>query len=247
MKRLKLKPIDAYTITGIGGKGTLETGMVLVDEVRVGEAVIRNVPAVVSDSAPSIDGVLGPTLFGGATLTLDQRKGRLRIGGEPSAVPPPGEDARDGKRPARVVEIPFLSINGTPFIPIRVKGVLMNAMLDTGASQAVLSPHAAGQVPGLEMLEPGMAPPAYREIRGSTGTGRGVSVARRAEVEIAGRTFEMAAHIQDRERILVSYDLTPLSHAFGTEVWAIVGNPQLDEFVMTIDWGEQVLRLSSRK
>jgi len=53
----------------------------------------------------------------------------------------------------------------------------------------------------------------------------------------------MAAHLPDAERILVSYDLTPLSHGLGTEVWAILGNPQLDGFALTVDWEHQLLRL----
>jgi hypothetical protein len=239
LKRLKLEVVAAYTITGIGGKGTVETRMVLVPEVRVGEAVIRNVPAVVSDSLPLVDGLLGPTLFGGAPVTIDQPGRKLRIGG---AGPPPVAAA--GKAPPPPpIEIPFLSINGTPFIPVSVNGVAMNAMVDTGGSQAVLSRFAAGEVPGLEMMAPALAPPGYREIRGSTGSSREVRVVRRATVAYPGGTIEMAAHLPDAERILVSYDLTPLSHGLGTEVWAILGNPQLDSFALTVDWEHQLLRL----
>ena len=65
-KKLRLDPIDAFTITGIGGAGTAAAEMVLVPEVRVGDAVVRNVPAVVNDSIPLVDELLGPGFFGGA-------------------------------------------------------------------------------------------------------------------------------------------------------------------------------------
>jgi predicted aspartyl protease len=251
MKRLKLEPVDAYTITGIGGKGKSETKMVLVPEIRVGEAVIRNVPAVVADAGPTTDGLLGPTLFGGASITLDPAHRRLRIGGPADPGYRPAGAGKSEKRKSKdrdrsPLEIPFLSINGTPFIPIQVNGHAMHAMVDTGASQAVLSEYAAGEVPDLEFMAPGLAPPGYREIRGATGTTRDIRVARRASLVYADREVEMAAHLPDRDRVLVSYDLTPLSHGVGTEIWAILGSPQLDDYILTIDWGEQVLRLLPR-
>jgi hypothetical protein len=239
LKRLKLEVVAAYTITGIGGKGTVETRLTLVPEVKVGEAVIHNVPAVVSDSLPLVDGLLGPTLFGGAAVTIDQPGRKLRIG---PLAPPPDAAAGESALPPPS-EIPFLSINGTPFIPITVNGVAMNAMVDTGGSQAVLSRFAVGEVKGIELMAPALAPPGYHEIRGSTGSSREVRVVRRATVGYPGGTFEMAAHLPDAERILVSYDLTPFSHGLGTEVWAILGNPQLDGFALTIDWEHQRLRL----
>ena len=249
MRRLKLQPVDVFTITGIGGEGTAKTQMVLVDEVRVGEVVVRNVPAVVAESAPLVDGLLGPTFFGGATVALDPRRLRLRIGDQPAEAPEEENKEKRKKEKRRkplpeAVEIPFLSINGIPFIPVTLDGVTMNAMIDTGGSQAMISSYAADQVPSLELLSPALAPPAYREIRGVTGSARQVRVVRGARLEFAGRTLEMAAHVPDPDRILISQDLTPFSHALGTEVWAILGNPQLDDFHLTIDWGRQVVRMA---
>jgi predicted aspartyl protease len=248
MRRLKLEPVDVFTITGIGGEGLAKTLMVLVGEVRVGDAVVRNVPAVVRDVLPLVDGLMGPTFFGGASVLLDHEGGWVRIGGSAEEGEDPEAAGRKRKRkrkakqvPRESLEIPFLSINGTPFIPLQVDGVTMNAMVDTGASQASLSRYAAEQVPGLELLAPSLAPPAYREIRGSTGRSPDVRVVRRARLEFAGKTLEMASHIPDRERILVRQDLASLSHGFGTEVWAILGNPQLESFNLLIDWHRQVL------
>jgi predicted aspartyl protease len=250
MRRLKLEPVDVFTITGIGGEGLARTPMVLVDEVRVGDAVVRNVPAVVRDSAPLVEGLMGPTFFGGHSVTLDHHTEMVRIGQDPAA-----EDASqpEGKRRKKrkkrkvegeTLEVPFLSINGTPFIPIQVDGVTMNAMVDTGASQASLSHHAAGQVPGLELMAPNLAPPAYREIRGTTGKSQDVRVVRRARLEFPGGTLEMASHVPDAARILVRLNLTPLSHGLGTEVWAILGNPQLSDYNLHIDWKRQVLEMT---
>ncbi len=250
MRRLKLEPVDVFTITGIGGDGLAKTPMVLVDRVQVGDAVIRNVPAVVRDAAPLVDGLIGPTFFGGHPVTLDHQKRELRIGGSKEQEQPAvdrGNGRKKGKKSKtqhETLEIPFLSINGTPFIPIQVDGVTMHAMVDTGASQASLSMHAAGQVPGLQLMAPNMAPPAYREIRGSTGRSVDVRVVRRARLEFAGETLEMASHLPDAGRILVRLDLTPLSHGFGTEVWAILGNPQLSHYNLHIDWQRQVLGMT---
>ena len=246
MRRLKLEPVDVFTITGIGGEGLAKTPMVLVDEVQVGDAVIRNVPAVVRDTAPLVDGLIGPTFFGGHPVTLDHEKRELRIGGnqDPNDSGKRRKKARKNKAPRETLKIPFLSINGTPFIPIQVDGVTMNAMVDTGASQASLSMHAADQVPGLQLMAPNMAPPAYREIRGSTGKSQEIRVVRRAQLEFAGETLEMASHLPDAGRILVRLNLTPLSHGFGTEVWAILGNPQLSHYNLHIDWQRQVLEMT---
>lgn len=250
MRRLKLKPVDVFTITGIGGDGLARIPMVLVPQVRVGDTIVRNVPAVVRDTAPMVDGLLGPTFFGGHSVTLDHEKGELRIGGSEKEDEPAEstgkrrQKGRKKKRERETLEIPFLSINGTPFISIRMDGVVMNAMVDTGASQASLSMHAAQQVPGLQLMAPGLAPPAYREIRGSTGKSREVRVVRRARLEFAGETLEMVAHLPDSRRILVRLNLTPLSHALGTEVWAILGNPQLRSYNLHIDWQRQILSLT---
>ena len=54
----------------------------------------------------------------------------------------------------------------------------------------------------------------------------------------------MASHLPDARRILVRLNLTPLSHGFGTEVWAILGNPQLSHYNLHIDWQRQVLQLT---
>jgi predicted aspartyl protease/Flp pilus assembly protein TadD len=242
MKRLGLEPVYSFTITGIGGSGTAETTMVLVDRVRVGEAVIENVPAVVRDSLPGADGLLGPGVLGGSGFTLDLRGRRLRIlGREPEAPDDPAGEKPEPEDEA--VEVPFLSIGGTPFIPVRVDGVPMHAMIDTGASQAVLSPYAVEQVDGLELMAPGLAPPAYREIRGTTGKTLDSRVVRNARLEFAGLSVEMASHIPDPGRVIVSYDLTAFSHALETEVWAILGNPQFEDVVLTVDWGRRVVRV----
>jgi len=42
----------------------------------------------------------------------------------------------------------------------------------------------------------------------------------------------------------VRLNLTPLSHALGTEVWAILGNPQLRSYNLHIDWQRQILSLT---
>lgn len=240
MKKLGLEPVYSFTITGIGGSGTAETTMVLVDRVQVGEAVIENVPAVVRDSLPGADGLLGPGVLGGSGFTLDMRGRRLRIHGH---EPQDQGDPADEKPAKEAVEVPFLSIGGSPFIPVRVDGVPMHAMIDTGASQAVLSPYAVEQVDGLELMAPGLAPPAYREIRGTTGKTLDSRVVRNARLEFAGVTVAMASHIPDPGRVMVSYDLTAFSHALETEVWAILGNPQLEDLVFTVDWGRRVVRV----
>ena len=54
----------------------------------------------------------------------------------------------------------------------------------------------------------------------------------------------MVAHLPDSRRILVRLNLTPLSHALGTEVWAILGNPQLRSYNLHIDWQRQILSLT---
>src|SRR5439155_354409 len=147
-------PADApkRTATVIGGR---QVGFPLVQlaTLAVGDAVVANLEVGILASfpnAPPVDGILGGSFLQHFTLTLDYATRRLRlVAPDPwRPAPPPSTVAPAGGRRA----VP-LHLVGTRVV---VRAVLnrqdpVTLLLDTGATQTMLTPEAATRV-GLRPL-----------------------------------------------------------------------------------------------
>ncbi len=210
--RAKLAPIHPFTIVGTGA-GRTETGdLVLIDELRMSDGiVIRNVPAMVREPTGPEEGLLGPSFFASFTISVDLKGRRLAFG--------KGERTRPGRAER------FRNVGGQIVLRVPVEGVPLNAMLDTGSTTTILATSALRRVPFLQTL-----PAAWRE--GAT-LGIGGKVADRrvllkGTIEVAGR-----AHVADG---LPTGDLSAFSRALESEVYLVIGVPQLRDRPFTIDY-----------
>jgi predicted aspartyl protease len=216
--RAKLESIRPFAISGTGARRTETGDLVVVPEIALGAAgesgepiVIRNVPATVRDPAGPEEGLIGPSVLSAFDVTVDMKKGRLRI--EAPA------DARPGRSE------PFRNVGGQIMIVARLNGVSFNAMVDTGAASTIVGKTTLRRVPGLVAVPTSL-------LEGST---LGVGGALADRKRILKGTFSFA----DRDYTaagLLSGDLSGFSHAMESEVYVILGTQHLDDTPFTISY-----------
>lgn len=90
VKTLKLKPIEESqqkVITG-ANKTHIDTALYLIEDVRIGEAHIKNAPFIVSSTAADdfelladlgVEGIIGANLFHDIVITLDLGNSKVRL------------------------------------------------------------------------------------------------------------------------------------------------------------------------
>jgi hypothetical protein len=125
----------------------------------------------------------------------------------------------------------FRNVGGQIIVPATLGGVTLNAMVDTGASSSLASLSAVARVPGLEVLSPGLSQGRSAGLAG-TMTRRTI---RRATLGFGGRDFEAGG--------LPNVDLSRFSRALESEVYLVIGFPELEPFVIEIDYGSNTIQL----
>jgi hypothetical protein len=231
-ERLEL-PMGAPTRVE-GSAGVIEVDTVLVDELALGEHVVRGITATVQDLGGSlappgerIDGILGYDFLGAFALELDFAAKRLRL-----------LDAPLGELPGA---LPFELDNGIPRLVARLDGrVSADLRLDTGASlfesEDVYVNVTERVWEELRRLDPSLAPSQY-----FTGTGTGgevrLPVARIGSLSVGERTLT-------RPWVIVQ----PAQGYFARpEAVGFVGNNFLEKFgCVTIDYPGRRLALGPR-
>lgn len=225
-KRLGVRADEVRQAAGAGG--ALEVRLGRADSIAVGEAMVRDVPLIVSDELKrigaaighSIGGNLGHSFLGGYRMTLDYAGLELELA---SAEEP------DDTRPARADLAFELAHPLKPLImiPVRLGARLARFALDTGASISVLSPEMARQCELETAHMPGM-----------TGGGGAVAAAAALIPELAIEQVTIS-----RVRVAVAEFLTMLSGTIGTQIDGILGTNVLRRFRVTIDYPRQRIRL----
>ncbi|HXI03161.1 MAG TPA: aspartyl protease family protein, partial [Candidatus Saccharimonadales bacterium] len=230
-KRAKLETIRPYEIVGMGGKGTVAGDLVLIRDLSVGGITLHNVAANVAEPKGPEEGLVGPPLFGAFRIRIDLDRGDLWLlprdakGAGKAAAPDAGGGA---------VEIPFRNVGGQIIVPAALDGTTLNAMVDTGASSSLSSFSALGRVPGLETLS--------SALTGGRSFGLGGEMARKtirqASLSIGGRDFTANG--------MPCVDLSRFSHAIESEIYLVIGFPELARFVIELDYATNTLRLEPR-
>ena len=137
-RRLGLRPTGAQ-VTMFGAAGRITATPVLLPSVRLGDAAVRAVPALIEralDVAP--DGTLGVNLLSAFEIDLDMpnRVATLYAPRRCGGLTPPWAE--------RYTQLPAWRVaEGQLAVPIAVNGVELSAALDTGASVTFLTPRAA--------------------------------------------------------------------------------------------------------
>jgi predicted aspartyl protease len=229
--RAKLKPIRPMTITGMGGKGTVTGDLVLIRSLTLGGVTLRNVTATVADPAGSEEGLMGPSLFGALRILIDLEGGLLGLRPHaPSAASPAPPGAPSGTR----IEMPFRNVGGQIVVRSAVNGVKLNSLVDTGASASFVSKSAVSRVEGLELL-PG-------EWMQGRSVGVGGSIPRKA---LRAGTLTFAGRDVKADGMAV-VDLARFSRAVESEIYLVIGSPELAKFVVEIDYRTMTLALTAR-
>ena len=130
-----------------------DTYAVVIDSVRVGDALFLNVPASVSADEAGGDAAGGDEVFLGASL-LRHLAGAIRYGYADSTFTIVRDVARTDARPQFLVDIG----TGAPVVPVTVVGAAANAIVDTGNQAPVYLADGAFDVAG------------YPVVRTATGT-----------------------------------------------------------------------------
>lgn len=226
-KRAKVEVIKPYDIVALGGKGTVSGDLVLIRKLTVGGITMRNVTATVAEPAGPEEGLAGPPLFSSFRILIDLDRGTLtllpRDQGTLSDRPPPAGTA-----------LPFRNVGGQIVVKAALNGTELNAMVDTGSSSSLASFSAVPRVPGLEVLSAALS-------RGSS-FGLGGTMSRRtikeATLTFGGREFPANG--------MPSVDLSHFSRSLESEIYLIVGFPELDEFLLELDYRTNTLWVSPR-
>jgi predicted aspartyl protease len=252
-KRAKLKTIKPFIITGMGGKGTVQGDLVLIRHLTVGGVKLRNVAATVAEPAGMEEGLIGPSLFSAFEIRVDLKGGTLSLRrhppGAPAAeggatspeeassetggsrrTPSPGTSAGPGQ--GRLVR--FRNVGGQIVIPADLNGMMLNAMVDTGAQSSSASFSAVPRVPDLEVLSE--AASRGRSF-GLAGSMRRKTI-RTGTLRFGGEEFSANG--------MPCVDLSRFSRALGSEIYILIGFPELERFVFTIDYRTNSLSLTPR-
>lgn len=129
-KEVGVESIAEALVHGVSGKET--SGQALLDEVRMGEIVVRRAPArifgVRAATAGAADGILGTGVFGDGRFKLDFVKPEMTV-------------APSSDQPGAGVAVELRIVGDSKLIvPLKLNGKPAVALFDTGADVVVVSP-----------------------------------------------------------------------------------------------------------
>jgi predicted aspartyl protease len=226
-KQAKLKPIRPFTITGMGGKGTVDGDLVVIKSLTLGGVQIKNVTATIAEPKGEEEGLFGPPVLSSFLIKVDLDPGTLGLRLNE------GHTVADANA-AATVSLPFRNVGGQIFVRAALNGTMLNAMIDTGASSSLATMSAVPRVPGLELL-----PGAW--LQGKS-VGLGGDIPRKA-IRAATLTFAGLDFKADGMRCV---DLSRFSRALESEIYLVIGFPELAKFTMEIDYRTNTLRLTPK-
>lgn len=223
-KRAKVKRIQPFSITGMGGTGTVQGELVLIREIRLGGIAIRNVTATIADPKGPEEGLLGPSFFSAFEIRIDLAEGGLSLVPHGEAPPPAGNTAR----------IAFRNVGGQIVVPASLNGTTLNAMVDTGAQSSLASFSTEARIEGLEVVAPSMSQGRSFGLAGAMTR----KTIRSGVLALAGREFKADG--------MPCVDLSRFSHALESEIYLVVGFPELSAFTVGIDYRTNTLELTPK-
>lgn len=224
--RLGVKTEETREARGAGGPVQVRIGR--AESIAVGDAVVHDVPILMTDDLRRIGDAIGLRLQGNIGYSFLQHF-RLGVDYERHALSLCTPDVPLDPEPARA-ELPFTIAHPSKplvLVPVKVNGQPRRFALDTGASTTVITPEVARQcrVEGAAM--PSMT------------AGGGVVAASAAVIS----TLEIGRVRVSRVRVAVAGFLEMLGQAIGIPLDGIVGTNVLRRFRLTIDYPGSTVRL----
>jgi predicted aspartyl protease len=249
-KRLGVTPEYQLHTSGVGDQADPESYLSHVANIQIGDIQLSDcMVEVVKSSRLDVDGLIGMNVFAKWLVTLDYQQTELRLAPLPQRPQPPSSsgspnaptsteaddddpvakdryiapEMEDWLKIARVGHNILLPAN------INLKSPQPHYMImDTGASMTTLSPEFAKEAGKLSTSE--------IEFHGLSG-----------KVNRAYDTHELTLYF-GRFRlppaVFPAFDMTKISHDTGFEVSGLVGLPTLSLLSITIDYRDNLLKLS---
>jgi predicted aspartyl protease len=227
---LGITPTESKEGAGAGGKVKVSLGR--VESLAIGRAKIENVQVAITDEihrvgaaiGAKIDGDLGYNYLKNFCVTVDYSKSTLRL----TQAEQESENAGNSAR----AQIKFKLAH--PAKPLILIPTLVNGegpyqfALDTGASTTVVSPELA-QNQGLKSISVPEMTGAGGKVQAAVGTVESLAV--------GGAKLE-------KLYVMVADFLSMLSQVTATKLDGIIGYNFLKEFRVTIDYPNEMLRLT---
>jgi len=213
-----LKAITESTISGFGEQATRASQTAMAGRVTIGEFSVQDVMVEITDYeiADDVDGFIGTALF---------RDFRLRLHGPKRTLEllPRGQPAMQAAGEAH----PFRQVDHLILVPVRVNGRQQGDFLvDSGASFSAVD----------QRWMIGSLRPVF--LRGVGGRIPEALRVNPVHLELAGRTVW--------ERDVVAMDMRTMSEQHGIPISGLIGFPTLRNSILTIDYREGLLHLSTR-
>lgn len=196
------QPLRPRSSSGIGGTVTVRRGF--IETMRIGSAIVRSVNLTVSPVAfggqgQTRDGLFGLDLLALFDVDIDLEHGRVKLfRGHlcPDATSPWPVDATEIKARRAAQES---TITGTPLsanrtdqrparleVPLVLNGKIIWALIDTGATNSIVTQAAAAR---MGVLESALATDPVGNTRGATGRVVQIRVHRFDSLRVAGETL----------------------------------------------------------
>ncbi len=138
--RLNLQPISNSVVRGVSGAEP--TKLYKAEQMTVGDQTFQSIPIEeIGNEIGPFDGIFGVTNLDHYAVTIDFAANRLTLArGKDAAAPEP-------EAGNRLLTIPFHYLGGDIFVPVKVEGRSVWAVIDTGAdAEAILSLRLAREI-----------------------------------------------------------------------------------------------------
>jgi hypothetical protein len=192
------------------------------ETIAVGDLEFRDCVVDVAPSrlAEGLDGVIPTALFSGFLMRLDLPAKALEL------LPLP-----DGPRPRSPDSAEFVAVRNLLFVPAILNQSQQGyVLLDTGACYTAISRGMA------HSLKSSLGEAV--QMKASGGTIEGERVASGVQFQVAGREF--------RTDPVVALDLTTANKFNGVEMAGLLGYPDLQNIVLTIDYRNSLVEIGPR-
>jgi tetratricopeptide (TPR) repeat protein len=231
-KKCGVSLIGKVALSGIGSGGPAEASMALADSVSIGTLTFRNANLLVSDAMPSqFDGILGPNVFEEFLVRIDFPRSVLHLGPLPSldgVTDPDDWSSFDRQASAETASYTQIRIFGSRLVvPTLVNGATRSHfLLDSGAFDNLISLQLASRLGRV----------------GSAGDARvwGMSGAV-AEVRRLGKVTLQVGRFSQSNSAVLAFDTPELDDESGYRMGGLIGNPVLNQLVITIDYRDSLV------
>ncbi|MBK9528951.1 MAG: aspartyl protease family protein [Acidobacteria bacterium] len=207
---------------GIGGDGKFEIIYGLLNEVKIGDVALRQVPVYLRkfhNESHQVDGYIGLALISKFLTTID-------YGSQTFSLTRKSDDRKEFAENSEGVSLPLrLTSSGFLSGEVTLEGVVapLNFIVDTGASISVIS----SDVAQVESMSSFIGKEKLRVI-GSAGVTDGVQTYKLPKVTFGQHTR--------KDIMAVALDLDLINEASGFEQSGILGGNFLKNYRMTFDF-----------